>query len=599
MLFLRQVRFEIKNILRSKFILIIGILILAICIATPIISLIGLRSSKNEGMYYGYSTGMGGMGMIRSVAYDMPWYPGPGGYEEDPIIVDGVTIKYDNPFFWNVKSLIDERGYMENDKGNFSDPKVLDIILSTMDAEQEYFVYMAEHITDHRDYRVELSWAGRESIYDKFAYEHTNLPKEQLYEAMSYRMGYDPEVFDEKFINITPEQRLAAIDEIDEQLNLLYKVVETGDFPLFIDLRIKQETKNIEDIKERITVQEKIIIDDPSQEEWVSQYIMDMNNEIDLIETNNIPTLEYRLENNIIPGDDIWQNTALSNIEMNKRNLMYNKILTEEEFNKDRYMVEEYKTYRRYESIMQEERDGYNNQIIIAERSLDAGKPDMNFEPWGARSRTFNFLSYSSFVAMFAILIGGWLMASEFQQGTIRLLMIRPKTRTKILMAKFLSSFIIFLGLYALGSLLNMVTNGACFGFKDFLYPNFTISGETNFFAYYLPKFAVCIMPAIFTFSLSFLLSVLIRNIAVAIIIPIALFIGSTILMQLLVYGNSVAKWLAFTPIPYMDFTNFFSQYSIVKNAIQKGIPLGIGYGILMLLGLSVVFVIFSIFTFK
>ena len=50
-------------------------------------------------------------------------------------------------------------------------------------------------------------------------------------------------MFDEKFINITPEERLAALDEIDEQLNTLYKVVETNDFPLFIDLRIEQGKK--------------------------------------------------------------------------------------------------------------------------------------------------------------------------------------------------------------------------------------------------------------------------------------------------------------------------------------------------------------------
>ncbi|MGI5851924.1 MAG: ABC transporter permease subunit [Caldicoprobacterales bacterium] len=591
MLFLRQVKYEIKNIIRSKFILIIGILILAICIASPIISLIGQKSRTD--MYYP----MVARGVMTSVVYDRPWYP--GEYEEEPIIVDGVTIKSDNPFFWNVKSLIDERGYMENDKGNFSSPEVLDLILGVMEAEQKFYVDLAGHITEHGDYRVELAWAGREIICDKFVYEHNHLPKEQLYEAMSYRMGYEPDIFDEKFINITPEEKLAALDEIDEQLNSLYKVVETNDFPLFVDLRIKQERHNIEDIKERIAIQEKIIIDDPSQEEWVSEYIEQMKNEIELIETNNIPTLEYRLQNNIIPGEDIWQNTALSNIEMNKRELMYRKILTEEEFNRERYLVEQYKTYARYVSTMEAERDEINNQIVIAERSLDAGKPDMSFEPFGSRNRTFEFLSYSSFVAMFAILIGGWLMASEFQQGTIRLLIIRPKTRTKILMAKFLSALIIFLVLYILGSFLNMITNGICFGFKDFTYPNFTISGEINFFAYYLPKFAVCIMPAIFTFSLSFLLSVLIRNIAVAIIIPIALYIGSTIMMQILVYGNSVAKWIAFTPIPYMEFTSFFNRHSVVKSAIQKGIPLGIGYGILMLVSLSVIFVILSIFTFK
>ena len=37
-----------------------------------------------------------------------------------------------------------------------------------------------------------------------------------------------------------------------------------------------------------------------------------------------------------------------------------------------------YKTYARYVSTMEAERDEINNQIVIAERSLDAGKPDMS-----------------------------------------------------------------------------------------------------------------------------------------------------------------------------------------------------------------------------
>ena len=588
--FFRQIKYEIRNILKSKFILIIGILVLVASIALPVIGLFITRPSYGGGI-------VRPMPIWKEVAMDSIGYP--VGSDQEPITVDGITIQPDNPFYWQITSLTQEKEHMEMDKGRFSSSDVLDLALSVMDEEIKFYVRFAQHVTKHTDYRMDLSWLAIDSMYDKFIYEHNDIPEDKLLEAVGYRKGVDPETFKEKYIDITPEKRLAAIDEIDEKLNTLYSVVENNDFPQYIDLRIKQENDNIEDIEEQIAIQEKAIIDNPSQEEGINQYIEDLKRQIELIETSTIPTLQYRLEKNIIPGEEIWQNTALMNIENNRMDLLHNKIMTEEEFNKDIYLVHEHKTYQKYVSVMQARIDELNNEIIIAQRSLDADKPDMKYVPYGARNSTVQFLEYSIFVAMFAVLLGGWLMASEFQQGTIRLLMIRPKTRTKILMAKFLAAFVISLGIYAVGSLFNLLTNGACFGFSDFAHPNYTISGEINFFAYYLPKFLACMMPIILAFTVAFMLSVVIKNVAVSIVVPIACFIGSSILMNIFVYSSRAMNWIAYTPIPFIQMSSFFTQYSTIKQAIQRGIPLNLGYGIMMLLVLSAVCTIISIFTFK
>lgn len=593
-LFLRQIRYEIKNILKSKFILIIGILMLVSSIAVPTLSFFSQRSRDDS--YFPQPRPIWSSS-LSYVAYDGAWSP--EAMEEEPIIIDGVTINYDNPFYWQLKGLMDEKQYMESDKGRFSSSEVLDLALLLMDEEQKFYVNLAKHITEHRDYRMELSWSGMSNVYDKFIYEHNDVEEDKLFEAVSYRRGFDEESFKEKYIDITPEERLRALDQTEEKLNTLYQVVENNDFPQFIDLRIKQEEDNIEDLKEQIEVQERLIIENPSQEEWVSDYIEQLKKQIEMIETNNIPTLEYRLEKNIIPGEDIWQNTALSQIEMYRNELLHREIRSEEEFNKDMYLIQEYKTYQRYVKAMEAERDEISNKIIIAQRSLEADKPDMKFVPSGARSKTFNFLSYATFVAMFAILVGGWLMASEFQQGTIRLLMIRPKTRTKILMSKFIGAFIITIAIYILGTLFNLITNGAFFGFSDFAYPNFTISGEIDFFSYYLPKSLACTVPIIFAYALAFLLSVLIRNAAVAIIIPMAFFIGSYILSSIFIYGNKAMHWIAYTPIPYLELSSYFSEYSNIAYALRRGIPLSFGYGIGLLLVLSAIFAVLSIVTFK
>ncbi|NLJ40566.1 MAG: ABC transporter permease subunit [Clostridiales bacterium] len=596
MQFLRQIKFEIKNILKSKFILIIGILVLAISIITPTISFFTEKFRSNMG--YPMPMAVREIAIMgKGMGYDMPYYPGES--DEEPIIIDGVEIKGNSPLYWQVKSIMDEMGYMEADRGSFSSDEVFDLVVLSMEEEQKYYVNFAKYITEPMDYRIDLIWQGVDSVYDKFIYEHNDIDKDKLYEAMTRRRWYEPEPFEEKYIKITSGEKLKGIEEAEEKIMTLNNVIETNDFSKYIDLRIIQERDNIEDLKEQIAAQEEIIVDNPSQEEGINDYIESMKKQINFIETSTIPTLEYRLEKNIIPGEDIWQNAALNDIEWRRNDLMYRDIMSEEDFVKERYLIEQYKTYRAYRDAMQAEIDELNNQIIIAQKSLDANKPDMKFVPTAARQKTASNLSYSILVALFSVLLGGWLMASEFQQGTIRLLMIRPKTRTKILMSKFIAAFLISLIIYVGGSLLNLVANGAFFGFADFSYPNFTISGEIGFFAYYLPKFIACIMPIIFGFALSFLLSVLIKNAAVAIVIPIALFLGSNIVLPLFAYRGGVGKWLAYTPIPYMDISSFFGDYSVVKYAVQNGIPISLGYGIILLSVLAIVSILLSIFTFR
>lgn len=593
MSFLKQIKFEIRSILKSKFLLIIGILVIVSSILLPVLGLFGQR--VGGGIVHPMPIMERAVYSMKMASYDMGY---PGGMEQEPIVIDGVTIPFDSPFYWQVNGLMEEKNFMEVDKGRFSEPEVLDLALSMIDEEIKFYVHFAKYITDHSDYRMELAWTGTESLYDKFIYEHHDVPEDKLMEAISHRRGMDPESFKEKYIKITPEQRLAALDKLEEKINTLYSVVENNDFPQFINLRIQQENDNIANLQEQIAIQEEAIIQNPSQEDSLNMIIEDLKKSIAMIETSIIPTLQLRLERNIIPGEDIWENRALSDIEMNRNQLLYTEIISEEEFNKEMHYAMQYGTYEKYVRAIQAQIDEYNNAIMIGERSIDAGKPDMKFVSEGARSRTVEFLDYSIFVAMFAVLLGGWAIASEFQQGTIRLLMIRPKTRTKILMAKFLAAFIISIAVYVLGSLLNLITNGIFFGFSDYAYPNYTISGDIKFFAYYLPKLLACIVSIIFAFAVAFMLSVVVKNVAVAIAVPITCFIGCSIVMNGFAYSN-IMNWVAYTPIPFAQISSFFTRYSPVKQVVQRGISLSLPYGIMLLLVLSAICTFISILTFK
>jgi ABC-2 type transport system permease protein len=375
-------------------------------------------------------------------------------------------------------------------------------------------------------------------------------------------------------------------------------VVKNNNFPKYIDVRIAQFNKQIADLNDNIAIQEKAIIDNPAQEENINQIIEDLKKQIKMIETNNIPILEYRLAKNIVPGEEIWQNAAISDVENNRSQLVYTTIMTEEQFKKDPGYIQQYGSYQKYVDKTQKTINELNNKILIAQHSLDADKPDMKYVNNGSRTKTVEFLDYSIYVALFGVLLGGWLIASEFQQGTVRLLMIRPRTRVKILLAKFIAAFAVTLAIYFAGSILNFITNGICFGFSDFAYPNYTIAGETNFFVYYLPKLLMCIVPMFFGFSVAFMLSTVVKNSAVSIAVPIVLFVGCFFSMIYSAFRTSM-EWIAYTPVPFVQLSSFFVPNSIVQQAMQNGVSFSLPYGIGMLLALSAVCMFVSVIVFK
>lgn len=577
MRFLRQIGMEIKNILRSKFMLIVSILVICVAIVVPVIT--ALTPAPD--------TGGGGPIVYReagSYPIDKPIYPG-GEYNGEPIVIDGVTIEPENPFYWNVSSLMSEQANMNS--SYFTVPETVDLMQALIGEEINMYVRAASQITTYNDYRAQLMWSAANSLYDKFLYDHVGTANvEALKEVAMYRKGMDPDTFMKTFVDITAAERLAAMDKADSYLTRLFNVIDNNDFAEYIALSIEQEQVNIASLEDQIAVQEQAIIDNPSQEEQLNQYIEQLRQQIDLIETNTIPLLEYRLEKNIVPGDGSWQNTALDEITNCRNEITYTVPVSEEEFNQQTYLVEQYGSYVRYVAAIQNQLDALNTRVLVAQHSLDSNQPDMKFVMNGARMKTTLFLGYSVLISLFGVLIGGWLMASEFQQGTIRLLMIRPRTRTKILMAKFTGGLLICLAVYAVSTIVNVVANGVCLGFSDFGFPNYTASGEIGFLGFFLPRMLACAVPIVFAYCMAFMMSTLTKNIAVSIAVPMAFMVAGLIFQTFMYYG-AVSRWIVWTPLPYIQISNFFTYVYSNPYMTQTltGFQLGYGIGLLLVLG--------------
>ena len=628
--FIKLIGIEIKNLLKSKFLLVIGIFVLSLGLLLPVFTNVvspaisKFIEKRNENKYSDTDVAVTMPAiMYSSYSYSKPYYDGYyGGYNQDPIIVGDVAIDSENPLYWNVSDLITR----QNDVENFymESPAVNRFMMDMLGLQINFYSNAARYIKTYDDYRYSVAigasyggyygWGGYlisnitpvDKLVIKYIYEYEggdyeNLKKAAMNICYAYNF-YEEGVFEKMFIGITPEKRAGEIQKIDDYLKNINTIIANADFGLYIKLGIENAGMEIEQLKEQLAAQEQLIIDDPYMEEQIGWEIENIKKQIKEVENITIPMLEYRGEKNILPNTPDWQNYAINDIENNQRELGSTKIMSEEDFMREAYWnMREYGSYQKYVKLQQKKIDNFQNNITVAKKSLDEEKPDMKFVYDGARLDTNTFLIYSIFVAIFAILAGGWSLASEFQLGTIRLLMIRPKTRMKILFSKYASALLVCIGIFIAGSMINLITNGAFKGFKDFTYPNYTVTGSVNFFAYYAPKLLACTIPVIFAFSIAFMLSAVIKNIAVSVILPVVCYIGCTILMQVAAY-NQRFYWIAYTPVPYVDISRFFmpsNSYTVIQQMIANGAPLSLTYGIPLMLGLAAAFVILTVVIFR
>lgn len=608
MKFLKQVKVETKNILSIKFILILSILILAFCIGWPIYN--SIKPAENNMWDYARP-------MVRAVMDYNPGYS-----DEQTLTIDGTAIEPGNPFYYEIKQL---KGQIDViDSNSFAHEGARELRQKLLEEMLVHNLRLARSIYKYDDYRLDIVWQWQkaELRLEKFIHEHiTSSDFDALIEAVRDYYYYDPlntETFDNKFVKISSTERLKAIEQAEEYFDKLYTVIESNDFARYIEFRVDLENDNIESNKKMIAMLEGQIIDNPVIEEELKWQIEDLKRQNVYIQENTIPLLLYRLEKNIIPNDGSWQNIAISDIETSRAELQYLKPVSEEEFNRELYLKEQYQTYAIYIASINKQIESYNTRILIAENSIESNMPDLKYVPSGARNQTLDFLMLGSIVGVLAIMLGGWMMASEFQLGTIRLLMIRPISRTKMLLAKFLSALILCIALYLAGIILNFVMNGIMFGFSDYSNPSYSASGQVGFLAYYVPKMLACIIPIIFAYCVAFMLSTLVKNIAVAISVPAVLFVGCVIVMSIIkgrvgvgtfssmeIYWNigqrglATLNWIAWTPVPFILLSDFFTLNSVITTLIGGGVPIYLGYGLSLLAALSIICTAVSVWVFR
>lgn len=181
--------------------------------------------------------------------------------------------------------------------------------------------------------------------------------------------------------------------------------------------------------------------------------------------------------------------------------------------------------------------------------------PETNYHIW-------NFVNDASqlieLTGLFTIIISAGIVSSEFNWGTVKLLLIRPMSRTKILLSKYLTVLLFAFLLLAIVFVFSTLIGFILFGLPDhssiyISYMNGKVR-EQNMVVHLLIYYGMSSINMIMLATMAFMISSVFRNTSLAIGLSLFLmFTGGTI-TQLLALQFSWAKYILFANTNLMQY---------------------------------------------
>lgn len=289
------------------------------------------------------------------------------------------------------------------------------------------------------------------------------------------------------------------------------------------------------------------IFESMSEEEQVQH----LNNYNSLKDQKKV--LESRIENNIPYG-----NTTLNKIldSYTESSSIMREYEAKEKLNQLSYSEKyekqsEEATNKIYEYAINKKIDNKYNLVIINDQTALASSADKSFI--SAHSE------YNLFIIISIVFVAGTIVSEESNKGTIKLLLVRPYKRTKILLSKFISCLIVYVIISIAVPLLQFIIGGIFFGFNNYLghiiIYNFNAETvkEISSIAFLLLSWLSILPEHLILLTLAFTISTVFSSSALAIAITLLGSMASTIINEL-AFSFKKAEFLRFFVTPNWNF---------------------------------------------
>lgn len=352
-----------------------------------------------------------------------------------------------------------------------------------------------------------------------------------------------------------------SLDKVQKEYDEMVKALD-GDWKYFANKDLEEKNASIEELNK--------MLETDNENEDIKNQLQNLNFQKEVI--------TLRLDKDIPYGSETYKSQAMQNYEM---------------------YITNYNGYAQEKNITEDEKSEMNNCLQKANLYKYDIENDKEYQnPATANYTLQNSIgTYIVIIVLVIVIVAGVMISEEFNKGTIKLLLVRPYSRTKILMSKLIAVFITILITTIFIILLQLIIGGFVYRFSTYFLNlvQFDLTTSSivtmNIFAY-LGFIFVCKLPILILIgTLAFALSTLSLNSPLAIALPIFGYMGSEMI-------NLVAVSYGWNWIKYFVTSNWdLSQY------LFGGVPLfsnmSIEFSITICAIYFVIMLVTSVITFK
>lgn len=179
-------------------------------------------------------------------------------------------------------------------------------------------------------------------------------------------------------------------------------------------------------------------------------------------------------------------------------------------------------------------------------------------------------------VTIFTVVVAAGIVAEEFTAGTIKLLLIRPWSRSKILLSKYIATvmFALLLAITLFAS--TLFVNWICFELFNSVETQSSImqAEGTSEVTYFLQYYGLTLLSSIMTVTMAFMLSTIFRSSGLA--IGIALFLLLVVNNFLMLLALLEYKWIDYLLFIHLNLTQYLGDMPM-----REGMTLGFSLAVL------------------
>lgn len=356
----------------------------------------------------------------------------------------------------------------------------------------------------------------------------------------------------------------AAKQEADAQINS----IKSGILSLDATKILKEEktyiTDNISFLNEQLSEAKEIY--NASSTEENKRTVTQLTDSVEL--NNNIAEIyDIMINGNKTPDD--WLYKAINALQEGIELLDDSLAVSEKVYNEnptlhyDSLFSAQFPSYDDYKRTKEKDYDNVKAGIDIVMTAVKENTQLPIFAKKSTKTTVITSMSSQiSLICLFTVILAAITVSSEYSSGTIRLLLIRPKTRRKILASKYgavlLCSLMVTLVSFIIISVVTILQNGVA----DFFANDIIRIGNTNLVLPSVCGFGIRLILDYFQItlltSITILIAVLVKKSALSITLPMILIFISSI-VQIFTPALTVAKPITeYTILPYFNLSSLY-----------------------------------------